>query len=589
MVRDQAPNATVVLVSTHCASTTMDPLIFNMLRNRFKEIINTHFPIDSKTGTGIEVFKSFLLTEALKSSDHVVPLHISRGCDCISSFIKLNPSILSVTEKKLFEIMNYNDLDEHDPRVVIKILNSLDAVRLLSNGEFLLQQQKLADVLACVITKNAGTLHSLSTLLKDGFFHHSEDVLGAIWGKYPSQLWSCSPINGVVGVSPFLQLFFDSGLAYQVFDSLGNPQPRSIIPCMLPVGPRDFQGDINDENDLLKHVLSNSDLSSTILEKLNISFNVLPITFFAQLMAAARTLAVNGGVWLNGAIFSVDVSHALVMEGQNSIAISLLGENRAVRTVLLLKVAELMRTKFSSMNISEIWLSKGMRKWSGDDMRETLLYGNGILTSTKNGITVNAVDVKSLWVLFPEGYDFSITYDPLELLKKTVERARRVGREHSKEFLPLINFYLRQCVPTFRNLVGLPVNSEQPQALWIKVRSTGRFRLLPFSPSLLPYEPWRTLTEAEIDLGPVCISDNCSSKESIALRDWFSLISPLSYPPLNGELADFELLDSKNVKTVIAKEDDFFIQIGDSLLSKKVAQQARATKSTSDIEVPKIS
>lgn len=223
MIKDQAPEATVALVSTCCDEATMDPLMFNTLRNRFKGTINKLFPIDSKSGSGINELKCFLLTEALKISNHqVVPLHIARGSDYISVFINLYPSKLSVTEKELLEIIKCNYLSKRVQREAIEILISFDIIRMLSNGEYLLQQQQLADVLARVVTKKAVSVQSLSNLLIKGVLSHEDDALKAVWGEYEPQLWKCSNTDSST-ISPLLQLFYDSGLAFQAFDSLGNP------------------------------------------------------------------------------------------------------------------------------------------------------------------------------------------------------------------------------------------------------------------------------------------------------------------------------------------------------------------------------
>ena len=352
---------------------------------------------------------------------------------------------------------------------------------------------------------------------------------------------------------------------------------------MLPAGPLGFQGDVSSEKELFEHAFPKDDYTTTVLEKLKISFNLLPITFFARLVAALRSLAVKDGIWLNGAILSSGESNALLMEGNDSITISLLGENRTVRTIVLFKVLHLMETKFLSMAVTDILLSKENRKWSGDDIEEALLpENNGVLTSKKSG----QVKVHSLSMLFVEKVSCE-TFSSIALLRMTIENANKYDNSQN-EFLPLINAYLQQSVPYFNSHLRLPDN--QLHLLWLCVRKNERFFLVPFSASISPNEPWMAIEEAEIqldhisDIGCKIETDNFS-----IIRIWFLFMRPLMRTAVQTwELSDMQpslSLDSNVLIQIALKEKEFFIQVGDNIFSKNCAQQARATKALCDIKV----
>ena len=132
------------------------------------------------------------------------------------------------------------------------------------------------------------------------------------------------------------------------------------------------------------------------LEKLQIDFNFLPFTFFAQLLAALRTMVTDGGAWRSGAVLSAGVSFALVTEKRNSIVISLRGTNRSVRSVVLFRLLEVLK-KFRSMAISEISLTRNGRKWGHDDIEEAIVIGNGYLFSRrKESMNIEVVFVKKV-------------------------------------------------------------------------------------------------------------------------------------------------------------------------------------------------
>ena len=109
------------------------------------------------------------------------------------------------------------------------------------------------------------------------------------------------------GVVMVLNLQHSSGLAYEMSDSLGLPQGKSIVPSMLPSRPKGYTGEISSTLEVFKHFIPNYCASinknqrTYDVEKLEIVFNILPLSFFPRLLAGHRTIATDGGARRNGA------------------------------------------------------------------------------------------------------------------------------------------------------------------------------------------------------------------------------------------------------------------------------------------------
>ena len=530
MIQNSSPQARVVLATTRSDEIEMDDIMLADLRRRFPMICGV-YPVDSFSGQGVDSLRHRLLEEALTrpSTKHVVSSALPRVIDRVMHYAEEHRDTFSLSRDQLLSILGEPDLAAVEQMRLVDQLVSFGAIYTLSSGSsgrgsdpvFILRPQQLADVLACVVTKNPVTLTRVKRLSKEGILDHSDDALQRVWGMYPEALWRCDSGEGSIGrLSLFLRLLHDSGLAYEVFDSFGRPQGRSIIPCILPEKPVGFDGDVNNESELLRHFVPDYLRSASLtLEKLQISFNSTPFTFFAQLLAGLRKMATDGGAWRNGAVLSAGVSFSLLREERTGISISLFGKNRSVRSVILLTMLKVMH-KFSSMTISDVTLSVGTRKWNGDDIEEALHDGHGVLHSTK---IKTKVEVHSLWMLFPqESKERDAVLPPesspamasnhLSLLQKMLQRAKA---SKSMDFLVLINRYLQSCVPSLLNLMGAPrppphEGSDLPRPLWVvlKHRVDATICAMPFFPHYVPDEPWMVLEAANIPFTPASLADN---------------------------------------------------------------------------------
>eukprot|EP01035_Chromulina_nebulosa_P069535 gene69535-biopygen39066 len=268
----------------------MDSIMLGNLRRRFPMICGV-FPVDSLTGHGVDELRQFLLQEALlqPTTRTVVSASLPRMIDRIVRYAEEHKETFSVSRNQLLDILSEPNLTKEEQSQLIDQLVSFGTIHRLSSLSnssdrdpvFILRQQQLADVLACVITKNPVTLTRLKRLSKEGILDHSDDALQCVWGAYPKELWSCGD-GSEKRLSIFLRLLHDSGLAYEVFDKFGRPQGRSVIPCILPEKPAGFDGDVSDETEVLSHFLPNYVRSTSIessmpsLEKLQVSFSSLP-------------------------------------------------------------------------------------------------------------------------------------------------------------------------------------------------------------------------------------------------------------------------------------------------------------------------
>ena len=526
MVRNSSPLARVVLATTRSDEAEMDGIMLADLRRRFPMICGV-FPVDSFSGHGVDSLRQCLLQEALTrpSTRHVVSAALPRTIDRIVRYAEEHRDTFSVSREQLREIMGEPDLSAEEQTRLMDQLVSFGTIHNLSGGPssdpvFILRPQQLADVYACVVTKNPITLTRVKRLSKEGILDHADDALKSVWGMYPEALWRCnhdgdSSENGSGDrLSLFLRLLHDSGLAYEVFDMFGRPQGRSIVPCLLPEKPAGFDGDVSDDSELLRHFVPDYVRTTSLsLEQLHVSFSSMPFTFFAQLLAGLRKIATDGGAWRNGAVLSAGVSYALLREGRSGISISLLGKNRSVRSVILLTVLQVMQ-KFSSMAISRVGLVVAGREWCGDDIEEALHDGHGVLYSTK---IKSKVEVHSLWMLFPQGNTMLSSSDKsstiasseqLSLLQRTVQRAKAAK---SMDFIVLVNRYLQNCVPILLQLMGAPrlplQGDDLPRPLWVvlqhRVNGTLSFCAMPFFPHYVPDEPWIALEAAQFPFTPV--------------------------------------------------------------------------------------
>jgi hypothetical protein len=167
----------------------------------------------------------------------------------------------------------------------------------LSNGDYVLQPQQLADVMACVFTKLETTKSRIGDV-REGVLRHTNEVLDAVWSnKFPSlskTMWRCTTDEPN---SPFISLLYQAGLAFELFDSQSKPIGASLVPGLLPLHPCGFQktNAANSYIDRLCELFVPESLSARIHARVTITFKeALPTAFVGRLQVKFRRMASEG-------------------------------------------------------------------------------------------------------------------------------------------------------------------------------------------------------------------------------------------------------------------------------------------------------
>ena len=160
MIQNSSPQARVVLAITRSDEAEMDRIMLADLRRRFPMICGV-FPVDSFSGRGVDELRQFLLQEALMSptTRNVVSASLPRMIDRILRYADEHKEIFSVSREHLLSIIDEPGLTAEEETQLIDQLVSFGSVHRLSSLSssfdsdpvFILRQQQLADILACVL------------------------------------------------------------------------------------------------------------------------------------------------------------------------------------------------------------------------------------------------------------------------------------------------------------------------------------------------------------------------------------------------------------------------------------------------------
>ena len=276
MVEDFAPDAKVILVSTRADDVYLsEEDLFYLLKEHpcIVEVVS----VDSISGKNIPELREKLESIALelKFTHRKVPsTFISLG----DILVRNNSNIFSITYEEFERIgMVEAKLDKKNIPIALKLLCMWGVLYQLSSGDIVLHPQQLADVLACVVSRKLETLERIG-FARDGLLNHDYSSLAAIWGPvnesemsknkkrhvvvdnkqesasseesklksrsislphYDEKLWRCRD-DDLHYVPDFLSLLYKAGLAYRLYDEVGQPMSASLVPAMLPDQPPNF-------------------------------------------------------------------------------------------------------------------------------------------------------------------------------------------------------------------------------------------------------------------------------------------------------------------------------------------------------------
>ena len=286
-----------------------------------KRVYKDTLYFDSKSGSGIDDLKQTLVELAWSDPDKakMVPDRWMKLLDEIRSMSE-NERVFSLLEDDLINVTTGRlpDLSKENAKSAISMFLSWGLLYELSNGHLVLQPQKLANVLACVFTADAKS--SLNGMY--GYISHNDTVMKSIWGRqnqeegsktsatikpyggegssssgsssisnsntgnsmhtfktttskcFDKEHWEFKALaNGQIHIPPFLQLLYDSGLAYPIVDpKTMKPIGESLVPALLIPWPRYEKGDkiksnFSENGELLpgKVVLAHEDRTYDII------------------------------------------------------------------------------------------------------------------------------------------------------------------------------------------------------------------------------------------------------------------------------------------------------------------------------------
>ena len=595
MIRDHAPNAKVLLVTTRAAEAKMDKMDLKKLRQIHPCICEDVLEVDSFTGSGLEPLKDKLLSAALEKehTKQVVSTAVSHIADSIDSLREEDDAKgFRVPYDEFGSRLENEGYPVNEIENAVKLLKQWGSIYVLSNKDIVLRPQALAKVFACVISKKPETLNRIGDAAR-GVLHHTEEALRAVWGDYDEALWLCPDSNSS---SPFLDLLHDTGLAYSVYNDEGHRMPQSIVPAMLGDKPEGFAGDMNSELELMAHFFPDlvQNNMETKLEKFKIVFSFLPIHFFARLLSRLEMLSMNDGsngsktrfVWRKGAILSAGVSFALLTEKNKSLEISFTGVNRSIRSVVLVEITRLMEEKFSTMKFVDFVLIVGGRKWHMDDIEEALQFSKGKLVSQTRKVTTRVFSLFMLFLKKPPSEKIERLQELLAFIEKNPERS-------VTDFLVMINYELQSCLLILLDWMGLEKRTDGlSRPLWVVLKRTDsvtglvEYAATPYSPHYVPDEPWIPSAQAQVVFVPSQRTLSSVEKQRMKLASTLVKASFLfmrakieDMLPKGWEWAEAQWLEGIDTNTVIQMEASHFSPVGPRVYSKHFQSKAAARKS----------
>ena len=485
MINNCAPNTDIILATTFVddddtskGRLTEDEIHEIKMRNPQSRITYV-IPLDSKTGTGIEDLKDQLVTSAtaIPNIEREIPNSFDFLQDQLDLFADQN--IFSISSEEFHSLaVEKVGMSEDIALLAVQLFCEWGSLHRLSNDDLVLKPQQLADVLACVFTKDAEKLSHIGDLL-EGLLMHDSKTLGTIWGTYDydSRLWNPDDDNNKGKDPPFLELLHLSGLAYPLFDENGKAIAASLVSALLPEYPFGFNPTriVNDDS-LVEFFLTNKisiDIHSTLVLKF---VSRLPLTFFSQLQVRLRFLQTLNGSWRNGCFLQmstnsstsnkiIEDSFAIILcdNETRDIKIITAGSSTRIRSVVLEEVLKLKEEKYKASLYWESLSCNGVT-WDAEKINY-FIETNGYLTapqvpkeSIERPISTIAVspNVKSPQL---DDKDIFLNYKELSLLDKLVDRYKVIDDDNEEEINVLQISIQRQIIKCASELADIMVNN----------------------------------------------------------------------------------------------------------------------------------
>ena len=416
MVEDFASESEIILISTRADEAKLTTQQEEIILKQHPNIKRKCISVDSVSGTNIRELKDTLVEVAKSKKD--TRIKMPEAVLKLEKMLGSNPTF-SISDKifKKFAVEECK-IEEKYLSVVRKLLVMWGSIYELKDGHVVLHLQQLADVLACVVSRNPDTLKRIGNV-SEGILNHTEDVLESIWGSaalkksYDAELWSlkCDPSR----IPPFIELLYTAGLAFPLRDNSGELLHASLIPAMLPENPVGYEFPLSGrEHDFKLFKYFTDSVSCDVdnefnMEKTTIAWQCLPITFIAQLQVKLKSFAMIGGAWKNGCVItgknSGSKSIAIVYEKENNLIILSKNNVSAPRTIILDAVMKLCEDRFKGMKAIDFTLTivnqKNIRdEFSTEDIYDALKNKNGVLIARNNKVIKCNITINESLIIF---------------------------------------------------------------------------------------------------------------------------------------------------------------------------------------------
>jgi GTPase SAR1 family protein len=446
MILNCVPNAIIIFVTTRADEARLSSDEMESIRDGCPNIRAT-IAVDSKSGTGISELQSILVEIAMQQEYTVksIPSSFEKFRQILQSFGSTRFSISYEEVKALCS--SQLDIKANMIDLALELFLSWGYIHKLSNGDYVLHPQQLADVMACVFTKLESTKSRIGDV-SEGVLRHSNEVLDAVWMyKFPTlskSMWRCTQDEPI---SPFISLLYQAGLAFELFDSQSKPLGASLVPGLLPLHPCGIQ--TTDKNtsylERLSQLFIPSNLSSCIHARVTIIFrDALPTALMGRLQVKLRRMATLGGAWKKGCCLVLKTletakqgkpingpqtteqvfvqSMVIIYQSRdNSFEIISAGEDTSARSTALSILMSLLQKQFPCVSIETVKLNYQGREYSQDDILDNLSQ-EFIHHRSSN----EKINIGGLKILFP-----NMNFGALPISQEEISQGNSTNSEYS--------------------------------------------------------------------------------------------------------------------------------------------------------------
>jgi len=418
MIEDKAADAQVIVVTTRASETTLEGSEVEVLRRLHPNIVDV-IAVYSKTNVGIADLKKRMVFAALNKDKlprtvTEVPINFAKLLDYLSTEFSNNGGIFSITFEDFANVASTKFSIDNESALISKELFCFGG-RLfeLSNGDLVLNPQQLADVLACVFTKDPYKIKRMGDIAK-GIMWHRDSVLEEIWrncaskcSNYPKHLWS---FDSAVALSklaselpPFVNLLHQAELGYALYGPNGVPLGATFIPALLPDKPIGFKSSLSHISaEELADFFKLQSRYSVRHADVVLSFTKLQRDFVAHLIVRLRLYSVIDGVWRSGAVLRFDVNPdnestcIFLVEAKKIVVMSSgsTSSSNGARSIFINELLKLVSDKYPSLRVDDIRFGSFFIDISAINQA---LQSDGNITDKESGAQLSVMGLSMLF------------------------------------------------------------------------------------------------------------------------------------------------------------------------------------------------